>query len=87
MAKQKKTQPPVAEATAPPVTIAPISISETSSPKAQLPEVEIPAGHVLIVALDTNGEEITGSGFFYPEKTYKRFYSNETKFSVKKKVQ
>jgi hypothetical protein len=86
MAKQKKTPPPVAEPTAS-VTIAPISISETTSPKAQLPEVEIPAGHVLIVALDANGEEVAGSGFFYPEKTYKRFYSNETKFSVKKKVQ
>lgn len=87
MAKQKKTPPPAAEATAPSVTIAPISIAETSSPKAQQPEVEIPMGHVLIVALDANGEEIAGSAFFYPEKTYKRFYSNEAKFSVKKKVQ
>lgn len=87
MAKQKKTAPPAAEATSMPIEIAPISISETTSPKAQLPDLEIPPGHVLVVAVNAAGEEIAGSAFFYPEKSYKRFYGDEKKFSIKKKAQ
>lgn len=46
--------------------------------------MEIPAGYVLIAGLDKEGHIITGSEFFYPERKYKRYYSNETKYLVQK---
>lgn len=63
----------------------PVQTTATDSEKAQQPAVEIPIGHVLITALDANGVEIPGSGFFYPERSYQRFYADETRFSIKKK--
>ncbi len=82
MAKQKKTQE---NANAPEV-LAPVSVSNTDSSKAQDVTLNIPAGHVYIVALNEDGTEKDHSGFFYPEKSYKRFYGDETKFMVKKKA-
>lgn len=64
----------------------PVSIAITGSPKTQQPGIAIPAGHVLIVALHADGTEKEGSEFFYPEKSYSRFYGDETKFRIKKKV-
>ena len=64
----------------------PVEIVATDSGKAQHADIEIPKGHVLIVGLDANGEEIAGSAFFYPERTYPRFYGDETKFLIKKKL-
>ncbi|WP_276135019.1 hypothetical protein [Polluticoccus soli] len=64
----------------------PLETAATNSEKAQQPAVEIPIGHVLIIALDGNGAEIPGSEFFYPERSYQRFYADESKFNVKKKL-
>jgi hypothetical protein len=64
----------------------PVEIIVTSSPKAQPVDIEVPPGHVLIIALHQDGTEIAGSEFFYPEKTYRRYYSDEAKFLVKKKL-
>lgn len=65
--------------------IAPVTVENIDAVQAQPATVEIPQGHVLIVAIK-NGEEVPGSGFFYPEKSYKKYYGDESKFSVKKKV-
>jgi hypothetical protein len=64
----------------------PAEVAATDSGKAQHAGIEIPIGHVLIVALDANGAEIPGSEFFYPERTYPRFYSDDTRFLIKKKL-
>lgn len=64
----------------------PEQVTVTDSAKAQLPEIDIPFGHVLVAALRPDGTEIEGSEFFYPERSYQRFYGDETKFSVKKKL-
>jgi hypothetical protein len=66
------------------VLLQPVEITVTSSPKAQPADIEIPPGHVLIIALHPDGTEIAGSEFFYPEKTYRRYYGDEAKFLVKK---
>lgn len=87
MSKQKKTpemEPPVVESNE--VVISPVEITTTDSPKAQQPDIEIPAGHVLVVALHEDGTDKEGSDFFYPEKSYSRFYSDEKKFRIKKKA-
>lgn len=67
-------------------TVEPRTVTKVDIPKVQ-PEasVQVPPGHVWIVDVDENGNEV-GKGFFYPEKSYKRFYSDETKFRVKKKA-
>jgi hypothetical protein len=67
-------------------TLQPVSITIAQSPKTQSIVIEVPAGHVLIVALHADGTEKEGSGFFYPEKSYQRFYGDETKFRIKKKA-
>lgn len=67
-------------------TLQPVSITIIQSPKAQQPEIEVPAGHVLVVALHADGTEKEGSDFFYPEKSYQHFYGDETKFRIKKKA-
>lgn len=82
MAKRKNTE----EAKAPEV-LEPISVLEANVPKTKEAQVNVPAGHVYIVALNADGTEKEHSGFFYPEKSYKRFYGDETKYSVKKKAQ
>jgi hypothetical protein len=64
----------------------PDEITITESNKAQLPEIDIPFGHVLVAALRPDGTEMAGSEFFYPEKTYQRFYGDPARFSVKKKL-
>ena len=83
---KKKTQqepsPPEAED-----VLLPVSVENTSSTKAQEVSIDVPPGHVYIVGLHEDGTEREGSGFFYPESSYKRFYSNEAKYSVKKKAQ
>ena len=88
MAKQKKIQEPGLETpeTIPAPVIEPISITKTDAPQSQAVDVIVPAGHVLLVALDADGNEKAGSEFFYSEKSYKRFYGDETKFRVKKKL-
>ncbi|RYE25459.1 MAG: hypothetical protein EOP51_04030 [Sphingobacteriales bacterium] len=88
MANKKKTEDPVTEtpeATPVPV-IEPVSITQTDTAAARVTEIEVPAGHVLLVAIDANGNDVAGSDFFYAEKSYKRFYGDETKFRVKKKL-
>lgn len=85
MAKQKKT--PITEEPQVSEVIDPVSVTNTDSAKAQGKTLEIPAGHVLIVSLNEDGTEKEHSEFFYPEKSYKRFYGDETKFTVKKKAQ
>jgi len=64
----------------------PVSVTTAQVPQTQLPEIEVPAGHVLVVALLPDGSEREGSEFFYPEKSYQRFYGDETKFRIKKKA-
>lgn len=88
MAKQKKTEQPEVAALAveqAPV-IAPVSITTTDAPQSQPIELVVPAGHVLLVALDAEGNEKAGTEFFYAEKSYRKFYGDETKFRVKKKL-
>lgn len=67
-----------------PQALQPVSIAEEQLPEAAT-EIEVPAGHVYIVALNADGTEKENSGFFYPEKSYLRYYGNEAKYSVKKK--
>jgi len=66
--------------------IQPVSVADTDSPKAKELAIEVPAGHVYIVALNPDSTEKENSGFFYPERNYQRIYGDETKYSVKKKV-
>jgi len=41
-------------------------------------------GHYHVISLDANGNEIEGSDFSIAPKGFKRFYSDQTKFKVKK---
>lgn len=66
-----------------PEVLDPVSVETTTDQHS----ISVPPGHVYILALNEDGTEKKGSGFFYPEKTYRRFYSDETKYTVKKKVQ
>jgi len=68
-----------------PDILQPIQVITAEVPQAQ-PEIEVPPGYVLLVALNEDGTDIPNSEFFYPEKSYKRFYSNEQKYRVKKKL-
>lgn len=79
MNKQKKTQDV-------PELLSPVAVTETDSEKAHAVTIEVPAGHVYIVALHADGTEKEGSGFFYPERSYQRIYGDETKYIVKKKA-
>lgn len=83
--QKKKTEMPAGNDQQ--VAVAPVSVTETDSLKAKETTLTVPPGHVMIVALNTDGTEKEGSEFFYPEKSYKRFYGDETKYAVKKKVQ
>jgi hypothetical protein len=69
-----------------PDILEPIMVIATDSPIAK-PELEVPPGYVLLVALNEDGTDKEGSEFFYPEKSYKRYYSDETKYRLKKKLQ
>lgn len=84
MTKRKKT--PAENETQSPELLQPVEVIETNSPKAREMSIEVPPGHVYIIALNDDGTEKENSGFFYPERSYKRIYSNETKYSVKKKA-
>jgi len=88
MANKKKIQEPGMETpeTVPMPVIEPVSITQADVPAAKAVEVEVPQGHVLLVAVDAEGNDIPGSDFFYAEKSYKRYYGDETKFRVKKKL-
>ena len=68
-----------------PDILQPIQVITAKVPQMQ-PEIEVPQGYVLLVALNEDGTEMSNSEFFYPEKTYKRFYGNEQKYRVKKKL-
>lgn len=83
MTTEMKTPP---DDTQPPELLQPITVTATDSVKAQEQTIEVPAGHVYIVGLNTDGTEKEGSGFFYPERSYRRIYGDETKYAVKKKV-
>lgn len=67
-----------------PQLLQPVTITEEQLPDAAA-EIEVPAGQVYIVALNADGTEKENSGFFYPERSYLRYYGNEAKYSVKKK--
>lgn len=69
-----------------PEVLQPITVQEATVPVSTVQEIEVPAGHVYIVALNADGTEKENSGFFYPEKSYRRIYSDTTKYSVKKKA-
>lgn len=70
-----------------PELLTPVSVTATDSAIAKDATIEVPAGHVYIVALNPDGTEKENSGFFYPAKSYQRFYNDETKYSIKKKAQ
>lgn len=80
MTKRKEQQ------TTQPEVLQPVSVEATELPQSQAKEIEVPAGHVYIVALNEDGTEQQDSGFFYPERSYKRIYGNEARYSVKKKA-
>lgn len=67
-------------------TLEPLMVTASESEKAQAYEIDVPQGHVLIIAIDAEGQDMPGTEFFYPEKSYQRFYGDETKYRVKKKV-
>lgn len=69
-----------------PETLQPITVQEAAVQVNTVQEIEVPPGHVYIVALNADGTERDNSGFFYPEKSYRRIYSDTTKYSVKKKA-
>lgn len=46
--------------------------------------LEPPPGHVMLVALDKDGNEID-EPFFQTERMYKKYYSDEKKYTLKKK--
>lgn len=70
-----------------PKVLEPVLVTQTESIKAKETTLDIPQGHVLIVGLNEDGSEKQGSAFFYPERSYKRIYGDETKYKVKKKAQ
>jgi len=70
-----------------PETLRPTSVELLPQTKLAEDEKAIPAGHVLLVVLKPDGTEKAGSEFTIGLKGYKRFYSNETKFKLKKKAQ
>jgi hypothetical protein len=63
--------------------IEPVSVEQIIVTTQQ--EIEVPYGYVLLVALNTDGTEKPASEFFYPEKSYRKYYGDETKFKVKTK--
>ncbi len=69
-----------------PDILEPILVIAADVPQAK-PEIEVPGGYVLLVALNEDGTDKEGSEFFYPEKSYKRYYSDEAKYRLKKKLQ
>ena len=84
MSKQKKTAGPAATDIAPaPVVIAPVSVTEADIIVVQQEALSIPQGYVLLVALQEDGTDKPNSEFFYPEKSYRKYYGDETKFRVK----
>lgn len=76
------TLPDTANVQEQPTVIQPTTVE--SKPIASEKEIEVPAGHVMLVALNEDGTEKPGSEFFYPETSYKRFYGNPVKFKLKK---
>ena len=69
-----------------PEILQPVAVEAIEVVTVKPVEIEVPPGHVYIVALNADGTEQEGSGFFYPERSYKRIYGNEAKYSVKKKA-
>ena len=63
------------------------SVVETIQTQPAPAEIVLPRGHVLIAELDANGNEIPGSEFHIHEKGYEHYYTDETKFKLKKKAQ
>lgn len=84
MKTKKKT--PTEDEIQSPELLQPITVTTTNSVKAKEHTIEVPAGHVYIVGLNADGTEKEGSGFFYPERSYRRIYGDETKYAVKKKA-
>ena len=84
MSKQKKTAAPAATDIVPaPVVIVPVSVTEADILVVEQEAISIPHGYVLLVALLEDGTDKPHSEFFYPEKSYRKYYSDETKFRVK----
>lgn len=67
------------------IVIEPITVIQTEIPVTGQ-EVAVPEGYVLLTALNPDGTDIPGSDFFYPGTKYKRFFGDETKFRIKKKL-
>jgi hypothetical protein len=66
-----------------PDTLEPIMVIAADVPKTKTAEMLVQYGYVLLVALNADGSEKQGSEFLYPERNYKKFYGNETKYRVK----
>lgn len=66
-----------------PQVVQPAAISPTPVEIAQT-EIEIPDGHVLIVALK-DGEEVPGSEFLQTQRMADLYYTDTDKYVVKKK--
>ncbi|MBS1771522.1 MAG: hypothetical protein JST82_01590 [Bacteroidetes bacterium] len=76
MAKKKKMETEQEE------VIVPVTIEQTIvAPALQI--LDVPQGYVLLVSLQTDGSDKQGSEFFYPERSYRKYYGDETKFRVK----
>lgn len=69
-----------------PAVVEPVKVTVTENTSIHEKSIDVPDGHVMLVSLDADGEELPGSHFFYPERSYKRFYGDESKFKVKKKA-
>lgn len=80
MAKKKRMEETGA---APGAVIVPVRVEQTAVTTQQ--ELQVPPGYVLLVALNLDGTEKPQSEFFYPEKSYRKYYGDENKFSVKTK--
>lgn len=76
----EKETPQVIEA----IKLSPSKTTLTNLHKEQVSSFEPKPGHYHMMSKDANGNEIPGSDFSIAPKGYKRFYSDENKFIVKK---
>lgn len=67
------------------IVIEPVKVISSPLPVPDT-ELPVPEGYVLLTALNPDGTDIPESEFFYPEAKYKRYFGDETKFRVKKKL-
>lgn len=67
-----------------PVVLQPSKVTEVEDPGKTIENaIQVGFGEVLLVSLDTNGQE-TGNSFKVSTSTYSKYYRDETKFRLKK---